>query len=265
MCQNYNAVSNTILQELDKIKDVELNEGICTPIPNYLYIQRYGRKAQDQMDEILVKIGKKDWFLFKTEEESCKEGLIKNFSMNLRKYADTGKEFTGCSLVEISKETLRKDELPEFLEYLKENENRLYYLFTIKNAKDAVSVQKCIEQFFFTRIVYAEDFSIEEQFDIIRNTCEEYGFGINRKERIFIMRGLKNRKWKTNEHVEFILQNAARAVIYEAILEDKTKERLMSAELSIKLLENLRKKAETEKTFGFQQIEFEKQEENQYE
>lgn len=265
MCQNYDAVSNTILQELNKIKDVELNEGICTPIPNYLYIQRYGRKAQEQMDEILLRIGKKDWFLFKTEEESCEEGLIRKFSMNLRKYADTGKEFTGCSLIEISKETLMKDDLPEFLEYLKENENRIYYLFTIKDVKDTVSVQKCIEQYFFTRIVYAEDFSIEEQFDIVRNTCDEYGFGIERKERIFIMRELKDRKWKTDEHVAFRLQNAVRAVIYEAMLEDKIRERLMSMELSMKLLENLQKKAEKEKVFGFQQREFERQEEYQYE
>lgn len=265
MCQNYNAVSNTILQELDKINDVEMNEGICTPIPNYLYIQRYGRRAQEQMDKILLKIGKKGWFLFKTEDQLCEGGLIKNFSMELHRYADTGKEFTGCSLIEISKETLMKDELPEFLEYLKENEKRIYCLFTIKNVKDAVSVQKCIEQYFFTRIVYAEDFSIEEQFDIIRNTCEEYGFGIDHKEQVFIMRGLKDRKWKANEHVEFILQNAARAVIYEAILEDKIKERLMSAELSMKLLENLQKKTEKEKIFGFQQRDLEKQEEYQYE
>lgn len=185
--------------------------------------------------------------------------------MDLERHADTGKEFTGCSLIEISKDTLMKDELPEFLEYLKENEKRLYYLFTIKNAKDAVSVQKCIEQYFFTRIVYAEEFSIEEQFEIIRNTCEKYGFSIDHKEQILIMRGLKDRKWKANEHVEFILQNAARAVIYEAILEDKTKERLMSAELSMELLENLQKKTEKEKVFGFQQREPERQEAYQYE
>lgn len=265
MCRNYNIVSNTILQELDKIKDVEINEGICTPIPNYLYIQRYGRRAQEQMDKILLKIGRKDWFLFRTEEQLCEGKLIKKFSMDLHRHADTGKEFTGCSLIEISKETLMKDELTEFLEYLKENENRIYYIFTIKDARDAVSVQKCIEQYFFTRIIYAEDFTVEEQFDIIRNTCEEYGFGIDRKEQIFIMGGLKDRKWKANEHVEFILQNAVRSVIYEAILEDKIKERLMSMELSMKLLDNLQKKAEKEKTFGFQQRELERQEEYQYE
>lgn len=265
MCENNNTVSNTILQELGKIKDVEMNEGIGMPIPNYLYIQRYGRKAQEQMDKILQNIGKKDWFFFRTEEQSSEGKLIKKFSMDLERHADTGKEFTGCSLIEISKETLMKDELPEFLEYLKENEKRLYYLFTIKNAKDAVSVQKCIEQYFFTRIVYAEEFSIEEQFDIIRNTCEKYGFSIDHKEQILIMRGLKDRKWKADEHVEFILQNAARAVIYEAILEDKTKERLMSAELSMELLENLQKKTEKEKVFGFQQRETERQEAYQYE
>lgn len=265
MSRDYITVSNTILHELDKIKNVEINEGICTPIPNYLYIQRYGRRAQEQMDKILSKIGKKDWFLFKTQEQSEEKKLIEKFGMALHRHADTGKDYTGCSLIEISKETLNRDELPGFLEYLKENEQQLYYLFTIKNAEDAASVQKCIEQYFFTRIVYAEEFSIEEQFDIIRNTCGEYGFSIGGREQTFIMRGLEERKWKADEHVGFILQNAARAVIYEAMLEDKIMERLISAELSKKLLSNLQKTAEKEKILGFRPREVERREEYQYE
>ncbi|MCM1044221.1 MAG: hypothetical protein NC417_01815 [Candidatus Gastranaerophilales bacterium] len=265
MSRNYNAASNTILQELEKIKDVEINEGICTPIPNYLYIQRYGRSAQEQMDQILTKIGKKDWFLFKTGEQSEEKKLIEKFDMDLHRHADTGKEYTGCSLIELSKETLGRDELPEFLEYLKENERQLYCLFTIKNAGDAVSAQKCIEQYFFTRIVYAEEFSVEEQFDIIRDTCEEYGFGIARKERIGIMRGLEDRKWKADEQVAFLLQNAARSVIYEAMLEDQAKKRLISAELSERLLSKLQKTTEKERILGFQPREVEKREEYQYE
>lgn len=265
MSRNYTTVSNTILQELNKIKDVEINEGTAAPIPNYLYIQRYGRRAQEQMDNILSKIGKKDWFFFRTQEQSEKEKLIEKFRIDLHRHADTGKEYTGCLLIEISKETLMGEELSGFFEYLKEKERQLYYLFTIKNAKDAESVHKCIGQYFFTRIVYAEEYSIEEQFDIIRNTCDEYGFGIGDSEQSFIMRGLEDRKWKASEHVEFILQNVVRAVIYEAMLEDKARERLISAELSRKLLEHLQKTAEKEKIMGFQPREIEKREEYQYE
>lgn len=263
MSRSDNISSNTILQELDKIKDIALYEGIRTPIPNYLYIQRYGRRAQEQMDTILSKIGKKGWFFFQTDKQSEKGKLTQKFSMELQKYADTGKEYTGCVLIEISKETLRKEELPEFLEYLKEKEQQFFCLFTIKNAKDAVSVQKCMEQYFFTRIVYAEEFSVEEQFAIIRSICEEYGFGIDYMEWEFLMRGLKEREWKENEHVAFLLQNAAKAVIYEAVLEDNLEERLLSAELSEKLLNNLKKTAEKEKIFGFRQREAGKQEEYQ--
>ncbi len=265
MSQNYNATSNTILQELDKIKDASMYEGIRTPIPNYLYIQRYGRRAQGQMDKILSKIGKKGWFFFKADEQPEKGKLTQKFSMNLQKHADTGKEYTGCPLIEISKETLMKEELPEFFEYLKEKEQQFFCLFTIKNATDAASVQKCIEQYFFTRVVYADEFSVEEQFAIIRNVCEEYGFSIDRREQAFIMQGLKEREWQENEHVEFLLQNAAKAVIYEAMMEDKAKEKSISAELSEKLLKNLKKTAEKEKVFGFRQREAEKQEEYQCE
>ncbi|MCM1047165.1 MAG: hypothetical protein NC433_01910 [Clostridiales bacterium] len=265
MSRNYTSGANTILQELNKIKEIEIYEGISTPIPNYLYVQRYGRKAQAQMNKILAKIGKKDWFLFKAQEQSEKEGLIEKFRLNLHRHADTGKDYTGCSVIELSTEMLLRDELPVFLEYLKENERQLYYLFTIKSAKDAVSAQKYIEQYFFTRIVYAEEFSLEEQFDIIRNTCEEYGFSINNRARLLIMKGLEEREWKAEEHVEFILQNAARAIIYEAMLEDKITQRLISAELSKKLLENLHQKAEPEKVFGFRQIEYKKEEDYQYE
>ncbi|MCM1184634.1 MAG: hypothetical protein NC337_14785 [Roseburia sp.] len=200
MSRNDTAVSTVILQELDKIKDIEIKEGIHMPIPNWLYVQRYGRRAQEQMDKILPRIGKKDWFLFKTKEEPEEKKLIEKFNIALRRHADTGKEYTGCPLIEISKETLIGDELPGFLEHLKENERQLYYLFTVKNAKDAVSAQKCIEQYFFTRVVYAEAFSAEEQFDTIRSTCEEYGFRIREDISSYV---IKFEKLATARNINF--------------------------------------------------------------
>lgn len=265
MSCNYDAAPNTILRELDKIKDAEMYEGIRTPIPNYLYIPRYGRKLRGQMDEILARMGKKGWFFFKADEWSEGGKLVEKFNMDLQKHSDTGKEYTGCVLIELSKETLMKDGLPEFFEYLKEKEQQFFFLFAVKDAKDAAAVQKCMEQYFFTRVVYADEFSIEEQFDIIRNICREYGFGIDLKEQAFIIRGLKEREWKENEHMEFILQNAAKAVIYETMLDDKAKERSVSAEMSEKLLENLQKTAKKEKVFGFCAREEVKREEYQYE
>lgn len=102
--------------------------GNQSTVPIFFYVQRYGRKAQDQVQAILLLVGRKEWFLFKTEDNFQETGLCRNFKTELEKHAGTGKEFEGCVLIELSKETLLREEFTEFLEYLKERENKLYYV-----------------------------------------------------------------------------------------------------------------------------------------
>lgn len=250
-------VTNPILQELNKIGEIESREGIKVPRPKFFYVQRYGRKAQNQMQEILSLVGRKEWFLFRADDSFPEAGLRRNFVTELAKHAGTGKEFEGCVLIELSKDTLLKEEFVEFLEFLKERENKLYYVFTTKKPKDAASVQKCIEQYFFVRTVCAERYSVEEQIAIVKDICEEYGFHISPKVKTLLANGLKSKEWKEDDYVDYRLRSEVCTIIYEAVLEQQTGNRRFSPEMAWRLMENLQKGNAEEIAFGFHKREFE--------
>ena len=255
MRRNYE--TNPILQELDQIRDIESRGKIKVPRPKFFYVQRYGRKAQDQVQEILQTVGRREWFPFKTQDNFPEAGLCRNFVTELAKHAGTGKEFEGCVFIELSKDTLLRDEFAEFMEFLKEQESKLYYVFTTKKPKDAVSVQKCIEQYFFVRTVYAESYSVEEQLDMVKDICEEYGFHISSKVKTLLVNGLKSKEWKEDDYVDYRLRSEVCTVIYEAVLEQHTGNYRFSPEMAWSLLENLQKGNAEETTFGFHKREFE--------
>lgn len=250
-------VTNPILQELSKISDIESREGVKVPRPKFFYVQRYGRKAQDQVQEILSLVGRKEWFLFRTDDSFPEAGLRRNFVTELAKHAGTGKEFEGCVFIELSKDTLLKEEFAEFLEFLKERENKLYYVFTTKKPKDAASVQKCIEQYFFVRTVCAESYSVEEQMVLLKDICEEYGFHISPKVKTLLANGLKSKEWKEDDYVDYRLRSEVCTIIYEAVLEQQAGNRRFSLEMAWRLMENLQKGNAEEIAFGFHKREFE--------
>lgn len=254
---NQCAITSSVLQELNLIRDIESREGISMPLPKFFYVQRYGRKVQDQMQEILRAVDRKEWFLFRTKDDFQEAGLCRNFKTELSKYAATGKEFEGCILIELSKDTLLSEGFTEFMEFLKEQENRLYYIFTTRKFKDAVSIQKCIEQYFFIRTVNAGDYSVEEQLAMIQEICEKCGFGMDTKAHSLLINGLRSKEWREDDYVIRRLQNEIYTVIYETALEGKCKDRRFSSEMAWQLLENLQKGNAEEMTFGFHKREFE--------
>ena len=254
---NQYAITNSIIQELHKIKEIESHEGIKVPLPKFFYVQRYGRKVQEQVQEMLQTVRRKEWFLFKTEESFPEAGLRRNFVTELEKHAGIGKKYEGCVLIELSKQTLLREEFTEFLEFLKDREDQLYYLFTTKRPKDAVSVQRCIEQYFFVRTVYAESYSVEEQMSMIKDICREYGFDISTKAKSLLLNGLKSKEWKEDDNVDYRLRNEVCTIIYESVLGQQSKDRRLSPEMAWRLLENLQKGSAEETTFGFHKREFE--------
>lgn len=254
---NRNVETNSILQELNRIRGTESRRGIKVPMPTFIYVQRYGRKAQDQVQEILSLVGKREWFLFKTQDSFPEVGLRRNFVTEIAKHAGTGKEFEGCVFIELSKDTLLTEEFAEFLEFLKKRENKLYYVFTTKKSKDAVSIQKCIEQYFFVRMVWAESYCVEEQLTMVEAVCEEYGFHIDPKAKTLLANGLKSKEWREDDCVDYRLRNEVCAIIYEAVLGRQTDNCGFSPEMAWKLLENLQKGNAEEITFGFNKREFE--------
>ena len=188
-----------MINEMKQIRMLEKTRGIKMPLPNFFYVERYGRCAQEQMDELLAEIGKKEWFLFKTDVRNKEGGLIHNFVVELEKYAKLGKVYDECVLIEFSEEIHLEDEFEEFIEYLKLLEDKIYFFFTMNQSKNTAFVQECMERYFFVRVIEAKEYSVLEQLEEIRNTCREYQYEITKDAETAFKNGLKKRngEWRS--------------------------------------------------------------------
>ena len=172
------------------------------------------------MDELLEGIGKKEWFLFKTDCKNKEGGLIHNFVMELEKYAKLGKTYEECVLIELSDEIHLEDEWEAFIEYLKSLENKIYFLFTMKQTKNTAFVQECMEQYFFVRIIEAKEYSVQEQLEQIKETCKEYQCEMEKEAEKAFKEALEKREWKAEEQVLCRLKNGVCSMVYEKMLEN---------------------------------------------
>lgn len=219
-----------MIKEMNRLMMLEEKSGVKVPMPNFFYVERYGRKVEEQMDSILSGIGKKEWFLFKTDCRFKEGGILHNFVMELEKYAKLGKEYDECVLVELAEDIHMEDEFEEFLGYLKTLENKIYFLFTMKQAKNTAIIQQCIEQYFFVRTIYAGEYSGEEQWEVIQSTCKEYHFTINCASEAFMRKRLEKKVWNTEEQVVCKLKNGVRSMVYEGMLDTDISKKETSVE-----------------------------------
>lgn len=242
-----------IAEEMEQIKNMETREGISVPLPHYFYIQRYGRKIEEQMTDIISKIGKREWFLFRTDSAFRQEGLLRSFLLELEKHAKLGREYQECVVLEFDEDICQQDELYKLFEYLKSREEQFYFLFTMKQTKNTVSIQRCMEQYFFVRTIYAEPYQTDEQLEFIRDACEEYQCGLHEDAVQVLWDGLADKKWEENEFVACNLKNSVYRLIYESAIEGefKGKRLSLSKDMAMKFLEHLDRKIVEKMAIGF--------------
>lgn len=239
-----------MIKELKQLKMLEEERGMKMPLPNFFYIERYGRGAREQMDEILTGIGKKEWFLFKTDVKNKEGGLLHNFVMELEKYAKLGKAYDECVLIEFSEDIHMEEEFEEFAAYLKSLENRIYFLFTMKQTKNTAVVQECMEQYFFVRTIVAEEYSVQEQLEEIRNTCKEYQYEMTKEAETAFRDKLDKKEWGVEEQVLCRLRNGVCSMVYEGMLQTELTEAEKSVaatwSFTLKMAEKMLSKMEPE-------------------
>ena len=240
-------------EELMELEYITKTEGKKVPVPKFFYIERYGRCLEEQMKDILPRMGNKSWFLFKTDGRFREENLLQNFVLELEKYASIGKEYRECILIEFTEDAIQKDGFMELLEYLKRQQESFNFIFTMKDSKNTASIQKCLEQYFFLRRIEAKAYEVEEELEAIRCTCAEYGLTLDGKAEETLRRGLERIAWETGDYVLQRLENGTNKMIYELLWEKTELKREVSAELAGQSLENIGNGIKKKQVIGFRQ------------
>lgn len=236
-----------MVSEIKRAKDLEYKTGIRLPQPFFFYVERYGRKLEENMEEILPMIGKKEWFLFKADYRIKEVEILQKFKIELEKNAKLGKEYSECILIELPEDVLWDKEMNEFLNYLKDLEGKINFFFTTKQGKNTDDIQEYIEQYFFIRKIYAAKYTKQEQMKKIQEICNEYNVEISKEAEDIFLKGLERKQWNEQDQVMLKIKNCIYSEIYELLLNQELPQILMKemAEDIIKKLQPVTKKIHT--------------------
>ncbi len=249
-----------ILKEMEGAKRVREAAQGGFEIPNYLYVKHYGRNLEDKLSRIAACMGKQDWFRLRVGGSDRKEKPLQELLIQLEKNSPIGRSFDGCVYIEILENVLeREEEVRELLEYLKEQRETIYCIFSAENEESAARAECLLEQFFFVRRMNAMEYSAEEQSEIFRQTIQESGFYLSREAQEELMDYCEDREWKSTDQVEQKIKNMAKNLIYERMLYNSENAGELSKEVSEVHMRECLKKGPAQVTtnkrvIGFQMV-----------
>jgi len=209
-------MGNNLVKEIEKIVAQRKDNKLFLPTPTYLYVKHFGRDIEDSMEEITTLMGETEHFVFKTGRIQKTESLLRSFLMELEKHAFLGKEYAGCVLVELAPET-EQEELVDFLDYA-QNSKEIKFLFTTKEREE--EMQELLEQYFFVRVVKGQAYSCEEQLNILEDAFTDYHFTLEPEAREMFKNAFAEKEWQENDMVMNRIQNIAKNLVYEKMLEE---------------------------------------------
>lgn len=209
-------MKSNFLQELELILEGENGKKKFLPIPNYIFVQKYGRSIESEMTQIAKLLGKKEWFVFKADQRQEKK-ILDRFLLEQECKASVGREYTGCVLVELTG-TEEEKELAEFLDYIEEASQRLTCIYTTKQMDETERIKNYLMQYGFVRMIEGESYKLNEQLAIFEETVFGYQFSISGGARIRLAEWLHKKDWQEQEKVCTTIQNMAKSAVYQKIL-----------------------------------------------
>lgn len=242
-------MKSMLLQEMQKIKEKEKTMGVRFQKPCYLFVQKYGRSVEAEMNEIMEMFGKSQYFSFKTEGNQKEETILRRFLMEQEKNAGLGRHFNGCVLIEISGEESDK-EITDLLEYLEREKSRMTCIFTTKNFESVDFIKRQLEQCFFVRVIEGEEYDLSEQIDIFQNIINEYQFEIDKEAKKEVEDFFRMRRWQEKDMVEKRICNLANDILYRKMLED-VEEQVIDCQDVADILKNFELETGKKKQIGF--------------
>lgn len=202
------------------IKNNEKDKNRVFPKTCYLFIESFGRNMEEDMNEIANLQGYEDWFAFEANWDRKPQGLFQEFQLEMQKHSKFGREFEGSILINVVG-LIDEIELGNILDYLKEREDKVSFIISVTDNNMAVQVREVMNGSFYTRTIEGKNYEVKEQIEILENELERYGFIFNKGEMEEIYNYLLEVTWKEEEHVIRKLQNVAKKMVYERMMEEE--------------------------------------------
>lgn len=213
-------MNSNLLTELQQIMEKEKSMKRKLPVPDYLFVQRYGREITDEMNEIAALFGDKEWFLFCTERKKREETLRSYLQLELERRGGVGKEFSGSILIELSGNEEEHD-LEEVFSYFSRQKQQYHCIYTVKAGTNTEYIKTQLAKTGFIRVVQGAEYDTSEQMEIFGDTLERYQFRLTKEAEDYIVHYFEKMKWKETDAVKVRIQNIAKEIVYNRLIKDE--------------------------------------------
>lgn len=205
-------MKSNLLSELERVEKSRVTQKDF-PVPSYLFVQKYGRSIQKELEEITRVLGKEVCFSFKTEVAGKEEPILQRFRMEEERHSGLGKRFAGCVFIELTG-CEESEKISELLEYLEEHQNRICPLFTTKNYKSAEAICNGLERYFFVRTIDGMKYEAGEQVDLFLEYLTRYGLELSESAAEALGEFINHKEWQEEDLVEKRLQHLVSHIVY---------------------------------------------------
>lgn len=242
-------MKNSLLIEIEKILKQQEVLQITLPLPRYLFVERYGRSIEKDMEQITALFEKKQWFLFRTGGRESNENILTRFLLEEERHAGLGKAYEGCVLAELSGD--EDSALEEFLSYIGEHSERIRCIFTTKKINKVSGIKRLLSEDGFTRVVFGEIYDTDEQITLFMNVMECYQIRLEEDVQQEVIRFFEEKEWKETDVVEVKITNMAKSIVYQKILHMESQNMIVSKEDMNQAIRELTEESWKTRQIGF--------------
>ena len=243
-------MKNNLLKEIRQLFENKEDIRVMIPVPSYLFVQKYGRQIHADMKEITELFGWKEWFLFCCSNIKNEEKLLTGFKMALERHSRIGKEYTGSVLVEFSGMEEEK-QIEELLDYIDRQKQRLHCIYTIKASEEVQNIKEKLENYGFVRVVQGEEYKSSEQIEIFQETINMYQFRLEEDAEDYVVDFFGKLKWQEEDAVKIRIQNMAKEIVYNRLMEGRKDENFLKKEEVESILHSLQSGKMQKRQIGF--------------
>jgi len=246
-------MKNNLLTEIQQILEKEDARKGCLPIPNYLFIQQYGRDIIEEMPQIAALFGQTEWFTFDTGAKQTEGNILSRFKMELNRHAGVGREYCGSILIGLStpEEEKEEKELEELLSYIDGQKSRLHCVYTMREQEAVDVVKKQLENYGFVRTIYAEAYRVDEQMEIFLDTLKAYQFQADAEAKQCMEAFFRKKEWNTFDAVKIRIENIAKEIVYCSFINEDVQDNIVQKEEVEHVFASLAKETTKKRQIGF--------------
>lgn len=246
-------MNSNLLTEIQQIFEKEDARKGSLPIPNYLFIQQYGRGIVEEMPQIAALLGQTEWFTFDDEVHQKEGTILSHFKLELNRHAGVGREYSGSILIELSTPEDEKEEkeLEELLGYIDSQKNRLHCVYTMRGQGNVDRVKAQLENYGFVRGVYAKPYLVDEQMQIFLDTLQMYQFQVDAEAKQCAEAFFREKEWDTSDAVKTRIENIAKEIVYSSCISGGPQNNMVQKEDVERVFTSLGRESAKKRTIGF--------------